>query len=387
MAESRYRRSLSGERRIPVAEPALVGHEAEYVADCLTTTWISSAGRYVAEFERMFAEFCGVEHALSCANGTVALHLALLAEGVGPGDEVIVPSLTYVATANCVRYCGATPVFVDSEPDTWNLDPVKLDAVVTERTKGIVAVHLYGHPADMDAILQLADRRGLFVIEDAAEAHGARYRGRIVGSIASSAIFSFYGNKIVTTGEGGMVVTNDSDRAERIRILKGQGQDPNRRYWFPVVGYNYRLTNVAAAIGVAQMERIDWHVERRRENAAWYREAIGDIDWLTLSPELPWARNAYWMSCALVSPDAPVDRDQLMGLLAERGIETRPFFYPLHTLPPYEESVGGRSFPIAENLAARGLNLPSSALLSREDVAYVAREISRVAVGAAARAD
>jgi perosamine synthetase len=368
-------------RKIPVAEPALIGREAEYVADCLATTWISSSGRYVKEFEETFAEFCGVEHALTCANGTVALHLALLAEGVGPGDQVIVPSLTYVATANCVRYCGATPIFVDSEPDTWNLDPTKLDELVTERTKGIVAVHLYGHPADMDPILQLAERRGLFVIEDAAEAHGARYRGRIVGSIGTSAIFSFYGNKIVTTGEGGMVVTNDSERAARIGILKGQGQDPERRYWFPVVGYNYRLTNVAAAIGLAQMEKIDWHVERRRENAAWYREELTDVDWLTFSPELSWARNAYWMSCVLVSPGAPVDRDELMERLAERGIETRPFFYPLHTLPPYAEGARG-PFPIAEDLAAHGLNLPSSALLSREDVAYVAREISRVAVGA-----
>jgi perosamine synthetase len=368
-------------RKIPVAEPALIGREAEYVADCLATTWISSSGRYVKEFEETFAEFCGVEHALTCANGTVALHLALLAEGVGPGDQVIVPSLTYVATANCVRYCGATPIFVDSEPDTWNLDPTKLDELVTERTKGIVAVHLYGHPADMDPILQLAERRGLFVIEDAAEAHGARYRGRIVGSIGTSAIFSFYGNKIVTTGEGGMVVTNDSERAARIGILKGQGQDPERRYWFPVVGYNYRLTNVAAAIGLAQMEKIDWHVERRRENAAWYREELTDVDWLTFSPELSWARNAYWMSCVLVSPGAPVDRDELMERLAERGIETRPFFYPLHTLPPYAEGARG-PFPIAEDLAAHGLNLPSSALLSREDVAYVAREISRVAAGA-----
>ena len=368
-----------------MAEPALVGREREYVADCLETSWISSAGRYVTEFERAFAEFCGVEHALSCANGTVALHLALLAEGVGPGDEVIVPTLTYVATANCVRYCGATPVFVDSDPATWNLDPALLDEAITERTKGIVAVHLYGHPADMDPIVETATSHGLWVIEDAAEAHGATYRGRTVGSIGDSAIFSFYGNKILTTGEGGMVVTNDRDRAARMRILKGQGQDPERRYWFPVVGYNYRLTNVAAAIGLAQLERAEWHIERRRENVEWYREALGDLDWLELSPELPWARNAYWMTCAVLTEDAPVDRDDLIAGLAEHGIETRPFFYPLHTLPPYRDDADHGRFRVAESLAARGLNLPSSALLTRDDVAYIADALDRISVSAGAR--
>ena len=368
---------MSPDRRIPVAEPALVGREAEYVADCLATTWISSAGRYVNEFEDAFAAFCGVEHALSCANGTVALHLALLGEAIGPGDEVIVPTLTYVATANCVRYCGATPVFVDSEPDSWNLDPAQVEALVTERTKAIVPVHLYGHPVDMDPVLEVAERHGLVVIEDAAEAVGARYRDRIVGSIGTSAIFSFYGNKIVTTGEGGMVVTNDADRAARMRILKGQGQDPERRYWFPVVGYNYRLTNVAAAIGLGQMERIDWHCERRRENAAWYRDELADLEWLELSPELPWARNAYWMTCALLREDAPIGRDELMERLAGEGVETRPFFYPLHTLPPYAEGHSDGDFPVATSLAARGLNLPSSALLTRDDVTYIGQALRK----------
>ena len=386
MAGSRDSRHAPTERRIPVAEPALVGREREYVADCLATTWISSTGRYVDAFEEAFADFCGVEHALSCASGTAALHLALLAEGIGVGDEVIVPSLTYVATANCVRYCGATPVFVDSVRDSWNLDPALLEGLITERTKGIVAVHLYGHPAEMDPIVDLARSYELFVIEDAAEAHGARYRDRIVGSIGTTAIFSFYGNKIVTTGEGGMVVTNDSEKAERIRMLKGQGQDPERRYWFPIVGYNYRLTNVAAAIGLAQMERIDWHLERRRENASWYRDELSGLDWLELSPELDWARNAYWMTCALVGHDGPLTRDELIPKLATQGIETRPFFYPLHTLPPYRHSVAGRTLQVAEDLAARGINLPSSALLTRDDVAFVGAALEKAAVRAGARA-
>jgi perosamine synthetase len=385
VAGSRDRRHAPAERRIPVAEPALVGREREYVADCLATTWISSTGRYVDAFEEAFADFCGVEHALSCASGTAALHLALLAEEVGVGDEVIVPSLTYVATANCVRYCGATPIFVDSERDSWNLDPALLEELITERTKGIVAVHLYGHPAEMDPIVDLARSYELFVIEDAAEAHGARYRDRIVGSMGTTAIFSFYGNKIVTTGEGGMVVTNDSEKAERVRMLKGQGQDPERRYWFPIVGYNYRLTNIAAAIGLAQMERIDWHLERRRENASWYRDELSGLDWLELSPELDWARNAYWMTCALVANDGPLTRDELIAKLATQRIETRPFFYPLHTLPPYRQSVAGRTLQVAEDLAARGINLPSSALLTRDDVAYVGAALEKAAVRAGAR--
>jgi perosamine synthetase len=362
-------------RFIPVAAPALVGNEKSYVLDCLDSTWISSSGKYIEKFEAAFAEFCGVRHAVSCCNGTVALHLALLAMGVGPGDEVIIPTLTYVATANAVAYCGATPVFVDSEPATWNMDPELLRAAVTPRTKGVIVVHLYGHPTDMEPVMETAREHGLFVVEDAAEAHGAEYKGRRVGSIGDIATFSFYGNKIITTGEGGMVVTDDDAVARHVRQLKGQGQDPERRYWFPIVGYNYRMTNIEAAIGLAQMERIDWHTSRRREVAAWYRKYLGDFPQFTLSPEAPWARNAYWINCALVDEESAEGRDALMARLAQEGIETRPFFYPMHTLPMYREAAAGRSFPVAEGLARRGFNLPSSAALTEEDVAYVCRAL------------
>jgi perosamine synthetase len=361
-------RAPDNSRRIPVADPALVGREREYVLDCLDSTWISSSGEYIGRFEHAFAEFCGVQHAIACCNGTVALHLALVAHGVGPGDEVIVPTLTYVATANCVRYCGGEPVFVDAEPDTWNLDPEQVERAVTSRTKGIVAVHLYGHPARMDDLNAIAGAHGLFVLEDAAEAHGARYKDRRVGGIGDSAIFSFYGNKIITTGEGGMLVTDDDELAAHARQLRGQGQDPARRYWFPVVGFNYRMTNVAAAIGVAQMERIDWHVARRREVAAWYRERLAGLTSVTFSPESPWAENAYWMSCVVLGDEVAATRDEMAARLDQAGVETRPFFYPLHTLPPYS---GSGPFPVAERLGARGLNLPSSALLTEDDVAYV----------------
>ena len=367
------------ERRIPVAAPALVGREREYVLDCVDTTWISSNGKYIERFESAFAEFCGVRHAISCCNGTVAVHLALLAHGVGPGDEVIVPTLTYVATANPVVYCGGKPVFVDSEPRTWNMDPERIAEAITPRTRGIVVVHLYGHPVDMDPILELAERHGLWVIEDAAEAHGATYRGRSTGSMGSLGTFSFYGNKVITTGEGGMVVCDDDETAALVRQLHGQGQDPQRRYWFPMVGFNYRMTNIEAAIGLAQLERIDWHVGRRREIAGWYREELGDEPGVELSPQAEWARSVYWINCAVLDEQRFGPRDRLMAALAEHGIETRPFFYPLHTLPMYREENEGKSFPVAEDLGRRGVNLPSSASLTREDVAYVCERLRELA--------
>ncbi|MGB3905975.1 MAG: DegT/DnrJ/EryC1/StrS family aminotransferase [Anaerolineae bacterium] len=362
-------------RYIPVAAPALIGNEAAYVLDCIESTWISSAGQYVERFETAFAEFCGVRHAISCCSGTAALHLALLALGVKPGDEVIVPTLTFVATANAVTYCGGRPVFVDSDPDTWNLDPSLLNDLITARTKGIIAVHLYGHPVDMDPVLALAKKHDLFVIEDAAEAHGAEYKGRRVGSLGDVATFSFYGNKIVTTGEGGMVVTNDAGLAAKVHQLKGQGVDPNRRYWFPIVGYNYRLTNIAAAIGLAQLEKAHWHIARRREIAAQYARHLEASPGIGLQAEKPWGHNVYWMTSVVLDEHCPLSRDTMMARLADAGIETRPFFYPMHTLPMYRDLAKGRSFPVADRLAARGFSLPSSATLSGEDVDYVCDQL------------
>jgi perosamine synthetase len=366
-------------QRIPVAAPALVGREREYVLDCMDSTWISSNGKYLDRFESQFADFCGVRHAVSCCNGTVAVHLALLAHGVGPGDEVIVPTLTYVATANPVVYCGARPVFVDAEPRTWNMDPERVLEAITPRTRGIVVVHLYGHPVDMDPILEHAERHGLWVIEDAAEAHGATYKQRIAGSMGSLGTFSFYGNKIITSGEGGMVVTDDERLAGLVRQLHGQGQDPQRRYWFPMVGFNYRMTNIEAAIGLAQLEKIDWHLARRREIAGWYREELGGEQGIELSPQEPWAQSAFWITCAVLDEQRFGPRDQLMAALDAAGIETRPFFYPLHTLPMYRAENEGKAFPVAENLARRGVNLPSSATLEREEVAYVCEQLRALA--------
>jgi perosamine synthetase len=361
---------MSEGRFIPVAAPTLDGNEKAYVLDCLESTWISSSGKYLDRFEAAFAEFCGVRHAVACSNGTTALHLALAALGVGPGDEVIVPSLTFVATANTVTYCGARPVFVDAEPETWTIDPAAIEAKITPRTRGIIVVHLFGHPADMDPINALARRHGLFVLEDAAQAHGAEYRGRRTGSLGDIATFSFFGNKIVTTGEGGMVVTDDDATAGRMRLLRTHGMDPTRRYWHPVIGYNYRMTNLTAAIGVAQLERVHWQLERRKELAAWYRAELAGAGALTCQGEKPWARHVWWMFSVLLG-EGTADRDGVMEAMRRRDIETRPIVHPLHTLPPYRDANQGQAFPVAETIARHGINLPTWAGLTRADVRRV----------------
>ena len=362
---------MTRKRRIPVAAPLLNGNEKKYVMDCLESTWISSIGEYIDRFEAAFAGFCGVNHGIACCNGTAALHVALLAAGVGPGDEVIVPTLTFVATANAVAYCGARPVFVDSEPETWNLDPQQIEERITPRTRAIIAVHLYGHPADMDPILEIAQRHGLVVIEDAAEAHGATYKERRAGSIGHLAAFSFYGNKIITTGEGGMVTTQDTALAKKVRLLRGQGMAPERRYWFPIQGYNYRMTNIAAAIGLAQLENADWHLGRRRAIAAAYRQRLEGISGIVMQREKPWAHNAYWMSNIVLPDTCPMTRDGLMRELEQAGIETRPFFHPLHDLPMYREPAQGGGFPVATRLGANGLSLPSFPALKSEDIDHI----------------
>jgi perosamine synthetase len=350
---------------IPVYSPLIGEHEKRYVLEAVESTWISSKGAFLERFEREFAGFCGAREGVATCNGTVSLHLALAALGIGAGDEVIVPTLTYVASVNAITYTGATPVFVDCEPDYWNLDPAAVEAAITPRTKAIEVVHLYGHPADMDPILALAERHGIAVVEDAAEAHGARYRGRPVGAIGRVGSFSFFGNKIVTTGEGGMLVTDDEGLARTARHLRGQGVSAERTYWHDVVGFNYRMTNVAAAIGCAQLERVEEIIARKRIIASWYAEELVGVPGVTLQAEAEWAKAVYWMNCVLVPRDL---RDPLMAHLKEQGIETRPFFYPAHTLPMYAT---GAVFPVAERLSASGINLPSGPGLAREEVTTV----------------
>lgn len=367
------------ERFIPVAAPVLAGNEKAYVLDCVESAWISSAGKYVEKFERAFADFCGVKHAVSCNTGTAALHVALLAVGIGPGDEVIVPTLTFVATANAVTYCGAQPRFVDVEPDTWTLDPELIEAKITPRTKAIIPVHLYGCVANMHAIHEIALRHHLSVVEDAAEAHGAEYGGRRVGSLSDVAAFSFYGNKIISCGEGGMVVTDSEELIRYANQLRGQGMDLKKRYWFPIIGYNYRMPNLTAAVGLAQLERIEWHLSRRQEVASWYRNILGDVPGIGWQAGNAGSQSVDWLFTITLDERIQVSRDNLIGRLAERGVETRPVFYPMHSLPPYRHMVQEDDvFPVAERIGRSGISLPTWAGLKREDVEYVCKNLLEV---------
>ncbi len=359
---------------IPVYEPLLGEEELKNVVEAVKSGWISSLGKFVLEFEEGFASYCGVKHGIAVSNGTTALHLALSSIGVGPGDEVIVPTLTFVATANAVRYTGADVVFADSETSTWNVDPKSIEQKITSKTKAIIVVHLYGHPVDMDPVLELGRKHGVYVIEDAAEAHGAEYNGKRVGGIGDIGCFSFYGNKIITTGEGGMLVTNDDMIAKRARLLRDHGMSPVKRYWFPEVGFNYRITNLQAAVGVAQLRKIEEIIRIKREIAAEYNHLLGGIEGIRLPPEEGWSKNVYWMYSILVESPYKISRDELMKELAESGIDSRPFFYPIHTMPPYFK---GETYPVAERLSACGINLPSSPKLSKDDIRKVVGVIKR----------
>ncbi|AGF51739.1 spore coat polysaccharide biosynthesis protein; SpsC [Synechocystis sp. PCC 6803] len=324
----------------------------------------------------IFAEFCGTKYAVAVSSGTAALHLALLALNIGAGDEVIVPTLSFIATANAVTYTGAKPIFVDSEWETWNINPDLIEAAITPRTKAIMPVHLYGHPAKMDKILDIAQRYHLAVIEDAAEAHGATYQGKTVGSLGDLGIFSFYGNKIVTTGEGGMIVTDDEELAQKIRILKDHGMSKKQRYWHPILGYNYRITNIQAALGVAQMERINKIPEAKRRIAQLYEQELLQIQGLTLPPRQPWAESVFWLYTILINQDKlELNRDQLMSRLQEKGIETRPLFIPIHRQPIYNTH---QSLPVAESLSKNGLSLPSFVTLSNENLYQIIDSIKKV---------
>jgi len=358
---------IDRDRFIPVYRPLIGARERRYVDECLKTGWISSRGRFVEEFEKSFAEFLGANHTIAVCNGTVALHLAMLALGIGRGDEVIVPTLTYVSSVNAVKYVDATPVFADSHPEYWGIDPARIEENITPKTKAIVTVHLYGHPCDMDPIMEIAKQHDLFVIEDAAEAHGAEYKGRRAGNFGKVNTFSFYGNKIITTGEGGMVVTDSDSLSKLCRRLRGQGVVAENTYWHDILGYNYRMSNVAAAIGLAQLERVNETLARKRTIAEVYIGELGSVDGVVLQAEAPWARNVYWMFSILVSQK---QREPLRLYLAQEMVETRPFFSPVHMMPMYSEHEN-RNLPVAQDLAVRGINLPSGPTLTDAEVRRV----------------
>lgn len=358
---------------IPVAEPLIGKEEEVLVLEGLRSGWISSIGRYIQQFEEEFAQFCSVKYAITVSNGTAALHLALVALGIGPGDEVIIPALTYVATANAVAYTGATPIPVDVDKDNWNIDSSEIKAKINPRTKAIIPVHLYGHPADMGPIMAIARKYHLFVIEDAAEAHGALYRNQIVGSIGTVGCFSFFGNKIITTGEGGMITLNNSTLAQRIRMLRNQGVSKRRKYFHPEVGFNYRMTNLQAAIGLAQLRKVQKIIDQKIEIARLYQKFLLPlVPQITLHPQAKWAKNVFWLYSILIHQKGHKNRDHLIKVLKNLNIDSRPFFFPIHLLPKYKSN---DKLPVSEKLSTCGINLPSSPNLTGEKIKFICRSI------------
>jgi perosamine synthetase len=362
----------------PVAETRLAGNERRYLNECVDTNWISSRGPFVARFEQAFAPEAGCAHAVACANGTVALHLALAALGLGPGDEVIVPAFTMIATASAVRYTGATPILVDAEPVYGNLDPERVAAAITPRTRAIIAVHIYGHPADMRRLRAIADAHGLALLEDAAEAHGAEIGGEPVGGFGRAGTFSFYANKIVTSGEGGMVTTNDAALDRVLRRLRDHAFSPERHFWHEYVGFNYRMTNLQAAVGLAQTERLAAIVAARRQLRTLYDARLGAIPGIERPQEAEGVRSVFWMYAIRIGAGFGMSRDTLRRELAARGIETRTFFVPLHFQPVYFDQFRGQRFPVAEALCLSGLYLPTSEALGERDVDWIAAEIADI---------
>ena len=366
-------------RTIPVCAAVLDGREREYALKCLETNWVSSLGEFIPRFERTFADLCEVRHGVACSSGTAALHLALEALEVGPGDEVIIPAFTLIVSANVVCFTGATPVLVDVRPDTWCIDPDLIEAKITPRTKAVMVVHMYGHPCDMQAVCRIARRHGLAVIEDAAQAHGARVQGRPVGGIGDIGAFSFYGNKIITTGEGGMLVTRNAALAERAALLRNQAFG-EERFVHNHVGFNYRMTNIQAAIGVAQCERMARKVRRKREIAAFYDDLLAEEEAIQRPAKAAGCEPAYWMYAILLKDSFGCGKAEVRDRLAEDGIETRSFFTPMHRQPVYQ---GGHrrwpdlrgDYPVSDVLGERGLYLPSGLNLTYDDQVHVVEQL------------
>ncbi len=358
---------------IPVCEPTIGRKELKYVKDCVKSNWISSKGKYIKKFEEEFAKFCNTKYAVVCSSGLASMHLALASLGIKKGDEVIVPDFTMIATSNAVLYTGAKPVFVDAEKETWNIDVSKIKEKITDKTKAIMPVHIYGHPVNMDPIFKLAKDHNLFIIEDAAEATGAEYKGRKAGSLSDVGCFSLYANKIITTGEGGILTTNNEEIARKAKILKNHALT-EERFMHKDIGFNYRMTNIQAAIGLAQMEKADKLVQARINHAKLYNELLKDVKGLTLPPKKEWAKNVYWMYGILIEDNFGLSVPEVRKRLLEKGVDTRSFFIPMHQQPIYQKMNlidPNEKFPVSEELSRKGLYLPSGSSLTDKQIKYV----------------
>jgi len=365
---------------IPVNEPLVGEAESTYVLECLRTGWISSEGRFIHEFEDRWAAYCGMSHGVAVSNGTVALEIAMACQDLQHGDEVILPSFTIISCAQAITMCGLKPVLVDSDPRTWCMDVSQIEAKITSRTRAIMPVHIYGHPVDMDPLLALARKHNLIIIEDAAEVHGAEYKGRKCGGLGDLSCFSFYANKIITTGEGGMVLTRDAAQAERLRDLRNLCFKKERRFYHTELGHNYRLTNLQAAIGLAQLEHIDASVKHKRWMGAAYTERLKHLPGLQLPVEESWAKNVYWMYGVVLDKASGMDAVDFAHRLAEQGIMTRPFFLGMHEQPVFQR-MGlflGEHYPVTEHIARQGLYLPSGMTLTEAQLDQVCQAVQRV---------
>jgi perosamine synthetase len=347
--------------------------------DALRSGWISGAGPHIEAFETQWADYCGRQYGVALANGTVALQVAVALLDLQPGDEVIMPTFTIISCALPVVLAGAVPVLVDCDPLTWTMDVNQVEARITPRTRAVMPVHIYGHPVDMDPLLDLAERYQLQVVEDAAEAHGADYRGRRAGSFGTSSCFSFYANKLLTTGEGGMLLIDDAELCERARRLRNLGFQPGRRFLHAELGFNFRLTNMQAALGLAQIGRMDEIVARKRRMGQAYTQRLSEVAGLELQVQQPWAGTVYWMFGLVLSPEAGLDAEQFAGRLKASGVETRPFFLGMHEQPVLREMglFAGESYPVAERIARQGLYLPSGLGLDEAQIDQVCQAVRR----------
>ncbi len=365
---------------IPVNQPLIDGREKELLAQCIDTGWISSDGPFVSEFERKFSSYIGVEHGIAVCNGTAALEAALFAAGINKGDEVIMPAFTIISCALAVIRLGAVPVLVDAEPDTWNIDVNQIEARLTSKTKAVMPVHIYGHPVDMDPLLAIAQKHNLIVIEDAAEAHGAEYKNRKCGGIGHISAWSFYANKIITTGEGGMVLTSDPKMAQRAASYRNLCFRPEKRFFHTELGYNFRMANLQAAIGVAQMERIGELVQIKRRLGEYYGVRLREIKGLKCQIEKPWAKMVYWMYCIELDSAVGLDAETMMSELGKRGVGTRPFFLGLHEQPALQDLglFKAERYPVTERIARHGLYLPSGMSLTEKQIDEVVAAVRAI---------
>jgi len=365
---------------IPVNQPLLNGREKELLIECIDSGWISSDGPFISEFERKFADFIGVKHGVAVCNGTAALEAGLFAAGIVEGDEIIMPAFTIISCALAAVRLGAIPVLVDAEPDTWNMDVTQIEKRVTPKTRAIMPVHIYGHPVDMDPVLEIAERHNLIVIEDAAEVHGAEYKGRKCGSLGQLSSWSFYANKIITTGEGGMILTSDSRMAERAASYRNLCFRPERRFYHTELGQNFRMTNLQAAIGVAQMDRVEELIKRKRQIGSLYREKLARIPGIKFQIEKSWAKHVYWMYCIELDETLKMDAKTMMEELYKKGIGTRPFFLGLHEQPALQRLgyFADENYPVTYRISRSGLYLPSGLTLNEEQIDQVVSALQEV---------